>query len=212
MAKLIAGVLKKLPVPGVEFSNQQFSGGLEVELPDGADDGTIRQRLRELYATLSTAVEAEIAAAAEAAREADMRTRFPNPDGNPGGAAPESDNRRHGYNREDRERSRNRGYGEDGRGQGYRRGSGAEDRDRSYPRNHDGGRGNYRERNARDDGRDDGRRSGNSWRERGGGNGGSRDGAATQAQVRARPKTRCTCSGKENRRNSAFSTENVRVR
>ncbi|MCL2001531.1 MAG: hypothetical protein FWG74_08865 [Planctomycetes bacterium] len=164
MAKLIAGVLKKLPVPGVEFSNQQFSGGLEVELPDDADGETIQQRLRELYALLSATVEVEIAAATEAARAA-----------GPEGAT--LDSRRRGYERESGERGYNRGYDR-------------EDRDRGSQRDYDGGRGNYRGQNARDDRHDDGRRSNNSWRERNGGNGGrvngnGRGGAATQAQVKA---------------------------
>jgi len=76
MTKLTAGVVKKVPVPGVAYSNQEFSAGLEVELPDDASAGEVQQRLRDMYALLGETVESEIAAATEAARRsgADDRT------------------------------------------------------------------------------------------------------------------------------------------
>lgn len=66
MTKIIASVSKKMPVPGVAFSNQQFGGSLEVDMHDGATDEQLQARLQEMYALLGQAVESEIAAVAGA--------------------------------------------------------------------------------------------------------------------------------------------------
>ena len=137
MTKLIASVLKKVPVPGIEFSNQQFSGGLEVEVPDEASDEVVRQRLRELYALLSAGVEEEIAAAVESGRRPDARTDARTA---PSGSFPEG--RGSGYSRGAAERS---GWSDDRRAPsgGFRQGGG-----HSQPRRDDRGEGRGRQGNG----------------------------------------------------------------
>jgi hypothetical protein len=158
MTKLIANVLKKVPVPGVEFSNQQFSGGLEVELPGDAADEIVQRRLQELYALLSRTVEAEIAAASEVAVSG---TNVPTEDGRRDYAPSDRDARRDWTGRNARDGGERRDW-RDSR-QGYRRESGGEEGGERYRR--DGGQ----------------RQSGGSWRQ----GGGNRNGQATQAQVKA---------------------------
>ena len=169
MTKLIAGVLKKVPVPGIEFSNHQFSSGLEMEVPDGATDEALAHRLRELFALLSRTVEAEIASAVEMARECDFKARFPSPDG----ATQDRDDRSVANGR----RSEFSGQQE------FRRRDREEDRgDR---RDFDNGRG-YQGSNRPDNRHDGGARQEGSWRERGqGNNGGGRSSQASQAQIKA---------------------------
>ena len=175
MTKLSAGVLKKVPVPGIEFSNHQFSSGLEVEVPDGATDEALAQRLRELFALLSRTVEAEIAAASEAARAGDFKARFPDPDA----VAQSRDDRPASNGRRDE-------FVAAGHRQGFRQGS-RED-DRGGRRGFDDGRG-YQGPSRPEDRYDGGARQGGSWRERGQGNGGagrsSQGSQASQAQIKA---------------------------
>ena len=47
MIRLSAGLSKKLPLQGVEFSSQSASAGIEVELADGASSEQIREKLIE---------------------------------------------------------------------------------------------------------------------------------------------------------------------
>lgn len=60
MIKVTAHLSKKVPLEGVEFSSQQFSAGLETEVACSADDQTLREALRRLYATLEQAVDEQI--------------------------------------------------------------------------------------------------------------------------------------------------------
>lgn len=60
MSKLSATLSKKVPIPGLEYSSQQFSCGLEMELSGEQTQDTIRQNVRKLYALLHAAIDEEI--------------------------------------------------------------------------------------------------------------------------------------------------------
>jgi hypothetical protein len=60
MTKLSAALSKKVPIPGLEYSSQQFSCGLELDLAGDVTPEIARQSLRRLYAMLQEAVNAEI--------------------------------------------------------------------------------------------------------------------------------------------------------
>ena len=64
MTKLSATLSKKVPIPGLEYSSQQFSCGLELELSGEQTQDSIRQNIRKLYALLHDAIDQEIQEAA----------------------------------------------------------------------------------------------------------------------------------------------------
>ena len=155
MTKLTAGVVKKVPVPGVAYSNQEFSAGLEVELPDDASAGEVQQRLRDMYALIGETVESEIAAATEAARS--------NQRDQQGWQGRNQQNG--GDGRRDDWRNRQNTKGGGGHRSGYQRDNGAQQSGGRWQRNGNNG-------------------GGGRW-QRGGNNGGGRNGAASDAQVNA---------------------------
>ena len=64
MSKLSATLSKKVPIPGLDYSSQQFSCGLELELSGEQTQDSIRQNIRKLYALLHAAIDEEIREAA----------------------------------------------------------------------------------------------------------------------------------------------------
>ena len=60
MIKLSANLSKKVPIPGVEFSSQQFGAAMEVEVSDSATAQEITGRLQSLYSLLETSVGRQI--------------------------------------------------------------------------------------------------------------------------------------------------------
>jgi hypothetical protein len=65
MSKLSATLSKKVPIPGLEYSSQQFSCGIETELAGETTQESIKQTLRKMYALLHEAVNAEIRESAQ---------------------------------------------------------------------------------------------------------------------------------------------------
>jgi hypothetical protein len=65
MIKLNAHVSKKVPIASQDYSSQQFSAGIEVEVADGAHPDALRRRLADLHGMLSAAVDAQISDAAQ---------------------------------------------------------------------------------------------------------------------------------------------------
>lgn len=63
MPKLSAVLSKKVPLPGLGYSSQQFSCGLEFELSGDLKQDAIRQKIRTLYAMLHSAIDEEIQSA-----------------------------------------------------------------------------------------------------------------------------------------------------
>ena len=64
MTKLSATLSKKVPIPGLDYSSQQFSCGLELELSGEQTQESIRQNIRKLYALLHAVIDEEIQEAA----------------------------------------------------------------------------------------------------------------------------------------------------
>ncbi len=62
MIKLIAGVSKKVPVEGIDFSSKSASAGVEVEVANGTTGEELRQKLGDLYGLLESAVDEQLQA------------------------------------------------------------------------------------------------------------------------------------------------------
>jgi hypothetical protein len=60
--KLSGSITRKVPITGIEYSSQSFGGALEIELTTD-DPAEIRRKLHELYVSLSSAIDNEIAEA-----------------------------------------------------------------------------------------------------------------------------------------------------
>ena len=60
MIKLTANVSKKVPMPDLQFSSQQYSAGMEVEVASGASGEEIQKRLNALYALLEESIDEQI--------------------------------------------------------------------------------------------------------------------------------------------------------
>jgi len=58
--KLSANVMKKLPVPRMEFSSRSYSAGIEVEVADGTNGQQLKEKLAALYALLEEAVNEQL--------------------------------------------------------------------------------------------------------------------------------------------------------
>ena len=65
MIKISANISKKVPLPNVEFSSQQFGASMEVEVSDADQPEAIHARISDLYALLSQSVDEQIAGAAQ---------------------------------------------------------------------------------------------------------------------------------------------------
>jgi len=64
--KLSGSVSRKVPIPGVEFSSQSFSAGMEIEI-NSTDANEVKIQLASLYASLNNGIDAKIAASQPAA-------------------------------------------------------------------------------------------------------------------------------------------------
>jgi hypothetical protein len=58
--RLNASLSKKVPIPDVDFSSQQFGAAVEVEVSDGADAWQIAAKLQQLYGLLERSVQEQI--------------------------------------------------------------------------------------------------------------------------------------------------------
>ncbi|MEI6236350.1 MAG: hypothetical protein WCT04_25110 [Planctomycetota bacterium] len=65
MIKLSANISKKVPIPGCEYSSQQFGASMEIEVSDADKSDEIQTRITELYGLLSSSIDAQIAGAAQ---------------------------------------------------------------------------------------------------------------------------------------------------
>lgn len=63
MIRLSANLSKKVPLPGVEYSSQQYGASLEIEVSDADKPDAIQSRIRELYSLLSGAIDEQIGVA-----------------------------------------------------------------------------------------------------------------------------------------------------
>jgi hypothetical protein len=60
MIKISANLSKKVPLPNVGYSSQQFGGSIEIEVGDADSADAIHEKMRRLYALLSRAVDEQI--------------------------------------------------------------------------------------------------------------------------------------------------------
>ena len=62
--KLSGSVSRKIPIRGVEYSSQSFGASLEVEI-NSDDPAGVQTSLLQLYASLNSGIDAQIAAASQ---------------------------------------------------------------------------------------------------------------------------------------------------
>ena len=67
MIKISANVSKKVPLPGVDYSSQQFGAAMEIEVSDADQPEVVRLRIQELYALLSDTIDQQISNTAQSA-------------------------------------------------------------------------------------------------------------------------------------------------
>lgn len=60
MIRLSANLSKKVPLPGIDYSSQQFGASMEIEVSDVDKSEVIQARIRDLYAMLSAAIDEQI--------------------------------------------------------------------------------------------------------------------------------------------------------
>jgi len=61
MIRLSANLSKKVPLPGIDYSSQQFGASMEIEVSDADKPEVIQARIRELYVMLSSAIDQQLA-------------------------------------------------------------------------------------------------------------------------------------------------------
>jgi len=64
MIKLACNLSKKVPIPGCDFSSQNYGAALDIEIADSSDVQTIQTRLRQMYRVLEESIDIQIQAAA----------------------------------------------------------------------------------------------------------------------------------------------------
>ena len=64
--KISGSVSRKVPIPGLEYSSQSYSAGMEIEI-NSADAGVVQVLLAHLYASLNSGIDAQITAASQPA-------------------------------------------------------------------------------------------------------------------------------------------------
>ena len=60
MIKLTASFSKKVPVPGSDYSSQQYHAAVEVELPDGLTLEQLQGRIHQTFSLVQASVEHEL--------------------------------------------------------------------------------------------------------------------------------------------------------
>ena len=76
MIKLSANVSKKVPVPDVEYSSQNFSAGMEIEVGSDTSKSELKEKFRSLYQLLADSIQEQIRDAGMEASEG-QRTHQP---------------------------------------------------------------------------------------------------------------------------------------
>jgi hypothetical protein len=75
MIKLSANLSKKVPLPDVEFSSQQYGAAMEVEVSDAADPKEVTDRLQAIYRLLEKSIDEQIGTAARPAEGQEPQAR-----------------------------------------------------------------------------------------------------------------------------------------
>lgn len=63
MIRLSASLSRKVPLPDIAFSSQQFGASMEIEVSDADRPEAIQARIRELYGLLSASIDEQLAQA-----------------------------------------------------------------------------------------------------------------------------------------------------
>ncbi len=63
MIKICANLSKKMPLPGVDYSSQQYGAAMEIEVSDADQPEIIQQRIRELYLLLINTIDEQLSGA-----------------------------------------------------------------------------------------------------------------------------------------------------
>ena len=69
MIKLSANVSKKVPIPGLEYSSQNFNAGMEVEVGSNITRGDLKEKFQELYRILEDSIQEQIQDASTGANQ-----------------------------------------------------------------------------------------------------------------------------------------------
>ena len=67
--KLSGSVSRKVPIPGLEYSSQSFSAGLEIEI-NSADPAEVQAQLQQLYYSLNQGIDEQVQAASQPINQA----------------------------------------------------------------------------------------------------------------------------------------------
>jgi hypothetical protein len=79
MIKISANVSKKVPMPGIDYSSQQFGAAMEIEVSDADRPEAVQQRLKELYTLLARTIDDQIAEAAQLTLNTTSQPQLPMP-------------------------------------------------------------------------------------------------------------------------------------
>lgn len=60
MIRLSANLSKKVPLPGIDYSSQQFGASMEIEVSDADSSEAIQARIRDLYSMLAAAIDEQL--------------------------------------------------------------------------------------------------------------------------------------------------------
>ena len=77
MIKLSANVSKKVPIPGLEYSSQNFNAGMEVEVGSNITRGELKEKYEELYRILEDSISEQIQDAARVNQNTESSRRQP---------------------------------------------------------------------------------------------------------------------------------------
>ena len=75
MIKLSANLSKKVPLPDVEFSSQQYGAAMEIEVSDTADTKEVTDRLQTMYRLLEQSIDEQIVTASKPTEGQDPQAR-----------------------------------------------------------------------------------------------------------------------------------------
>ena len=76
--KLSGSICRKVPIQGVGFSSQSFGASMEIEI-NSADAGEVHAQLTQLYASLNSGIDAQIASVSQPVAVQSQPTPLPTP-------------------------------------------------------------------------------------------------------------------------------------
>jgi len=98
MIKLSANLSKKVPLPDVEFSSQQYGAAMEVEVSDAGDPKEVTDRLQSMYQLLEQSIDEQIGTASRPADGQEPQARAPAGQESSGNGSGPNNGRSNGHN------------------------------------------------------------------------------------------------------------------